>query len=62
MSGLAWFRNVAGKLQGLRGGVERKSVALTYFQTTKKQKNSGRNFWASSGWKKKYKTVPLGNL
>jgi len=39
MSGLAWFRNVAGKLQGLRSGVQRRSVALTYFQTAKKQKN-----------------------
>jgi hypothetical protein len=53
MSGLAWFRNVAGKLQGLRGGVERKSVALTYFQIAKKHKNSERNFWARSGCKKK---------
>jgi hypothetical protein len=42
MSGLAWFRNVAGKLQGLTGGVERKSVALTYFQTAKNTKIAGQ--------------------
>jgi hypothetical protein len=53
MNGLAWFRNVVGKLQGLRDGVERRSIALTYFQTAKKHKNSGRNFWARSGKKKK---------
>lgn len=60
MSGLAWFRNVAGKLQGLRDGVERRSIALTYFQTAKKHKNSGRNFWARNGCKKK--SVPLRNF
>ena len=52
MNGLAWFRNVAGKLHGLGGGVERRSVAITCFQTAKEHKNSGRNFWARSGCKK----------
>jgi len=64
MSVLAWFPNVAGKLQGLRNGVERRSAALTYFQTAKKHKNSGINFWARSCCKKKklIKAVLLRNL